>query len=231
MVTFRADVYSTQRVAGAPRPDRLEPHTPLHGRERSSAHRARPPPGHVAGPVFRRAQDRCDRAQRSRTHAPEVASDTFSIDWQRRVNFGAGTYVFTAEVDDGVRLYLDGTPLIDAYTAAGSRVVTATRVLAAGPHDLQVQYVEYSGQSRFRLGWDLAAPTPTPLPPPSAVPLPLPPTSTPVPPSATPPPPSATLPPAATDTPAPTWPPPPPLPPTDTVTPMAILIMPTTTPE
>jgi hypothetical protein len=163
--------------------------------------------------------------------APEVASDNFSIDWQRRVNFGAGTYVFTAEVDDGVRLYLDGTPLIDAYTAAGSRVVTATRVLAAGPHDLQVQYVEYSGQSRFRLGWDLAAPTPTPLPPPSAVPLPLPPTSTPVPPSATPPPPSATLPPAATDTPAPTWPPPPPLPPTDTVTPMAILIMPTTTPE
>jgi hypothetical protein len=154
--------------------------------------------------------------------APEVAADNFSVDWQRTVNFGAGTYIFTAEVDDGVRFFLDGVPLMDSYSVAGSRIVTATRTIAAGPHALQVQYVEYGGQARFRFGWELAAPPPTAIPSatvaPSATPLPLALTDTPAP-----------LPLPVTATPAAT-PPPPPLPPTDTVTAMPILIVPTATP-
>lgn len=156
--------------------------------------------------------------------APEVAADNFSVDWQRALNFGAGTYVFTAEVDDGVRVFLDGTPLMDAYTSAGGKVITATRTLAAGAHSLQVQYVEYSGQARFRFFWDLYVPPATATALPTATP---PPTV-----AATAPPATATPLPMATATIEPTAPPPPPppIPPTDTVTPVAILLMPTETP-
>lgn len=163
--------------------------------------------------------------------APEVAVDGFSVDWQRSLNFGAGTYVFTAEVDDGVRVFLDGTPLMDAYTTAGGKVITATRALVAGVHSLQVQYVEYTGQARVKFSWDLEALPPTVTAAPTASLLPPTVTAIPAPASATPAPlPTNTPAPMPTDTPAPTAPPPPPIPPTDTVTPVAILLMPTETP-
>ena len=155
------------------------------------------------------------------------------MDWQRSLNFGAGTYVFTAEADDGVRFYLDGVPLIDSYSATGNRMMTVTRVLAAGPHALQVQYVEYNGQARLIFGWIQEVPTPTPTLVASATPVAsatLIASATPVP-SATHVPIATDTPTAAprstaiaTDTPLPLFLPPP-LPATDTVTPVAILIV------
>lgn len=102
--------------------------------------------------------------------AGEIGADGFSVDWQRSLNFQAGTYVFTMDVDDGVRLFIDGAPLVDNYATSGNRVVTGTRVLNAGVHSLQVQYVEYSGQAKFKLSWEkLAPPATITLPPPATV--------------------------------------------------------------
>jgi hypothetical protein len=114
--------------------------------------------------------------------APEVPVDGFSVDWQRTVNFQQGNYLFTAEIDDGARIFIDGVVLIDNYLTSGNRVVTATRFLNAGAHSIQVQYVEYAGQSKFKLYWDRVLPIPTSTPIP-ATPIPLV-TATPVPPTA-----------------------------------------------
>ncbi len=142
---------------------------------------------------------------------PQVNPFNFSVDWRRSVNFlASGTYVFTATVDDGARLLIDGAIVtgIDDFTA-GAKVLVGTRVLNAGQHFLQVQYVNYTGPGNIELVWAL-----TPLPPtatltPTVPPLP---TATPTP--TVPPPPSPT----PTDT-------PPPLPATDTPTPTATLLV------
>jgi hypothetical protein len=109
----------------------------------------------------------------------EVPTDGFSADWQRTVNFAQGSYLFTVEVDDGARVFIDGAPLIDNYNTNGNRIVTVTRTLSAGPHSIQAQYVEYSGQAKFRLNWERVTPaTPIPAPTVTASPIPVFPTVT-----------------------------------------------------
>jgi hypothetical protein len=96
--------------------------------------------------------------------APEVNPDNFSVDWTRTVNFPvAGTYVFTAEVDDGARLYIDGnaTPVFDNFDSSGSRVVVGTRALGAGNHALELQYAERTGEAKIKFTWSQVMAPPT----------------------------------------------------------------------
>jgi hypothetical protein len=109
--------------------------------------------------------------------SPQVNADNFSVDWQRSVNFPvAGTYVFTADVDDGVRVFINNglVPGLDAYSP-GAKIVTGTLTLPAGQHFIQVQFVEFTGIARIRFTWNLLPAPPTPVPPASPTP-----TSTPI---------------------------------------------------
>ena len=48
----------------------------------------------------------------------DIPADQFSASWERHLNISAdesGNYIFTAVVDDGVRLKVDGTLLIDSW--------------------------------------------------------------------------------------------------------------------
>lgn len=105
--------------------------------------------------------------------APQVNADNFSVDWQRTVNFPiAGTYVFTAVVDDGVRVFVDNTlvPGMDAYTP-GAKTVVGMRALSAGNHFIQVQYVEFTGLASIQLTWALQAGPATATPTPTSTPI------------------------------------------------------------
>ncbi|MCL4504513.1 MAG: PA14 domain-containing protein [Chloroflexi bacterium] len=99
--------------------------------------------------------------------APEVVPNYFSVDWTRTVNFPvAGTYVFTADVDDGARLYVDGNiaPVFDNFATSGSRTITGAATLSAGNHALELQFAQQTGLSHIHLSWAqlLLPPTPTP---------------------------------------------------------------------
>ena len=49
--------------------------------------------------------------------ASGVPADHWGARWTRRLNLAAGAYHFTAQADDGVRLWVDGQLLIDAWPA------------------------------------------------------------------------------------------------------------------
>ncbi|MCS6849065.1 MAG: PA14 domain-containing protein [Anaerolineae bacterium] len=162
---------------------------------------------------------------------PQVNPSSFSVDWRRSVNFPVGgTYMFTATVDDGIRLLVDGAIVagIDDI-AAGPKTLTGARVLNAGQHFLQVLYVNYTGPGNLNLVWEFVPPPPSPTPTNTSTPLP--PTATPTP--TPPPPPTATptptTPPPPSPTPTPTVPPPPSPTPTDTPTPAPATNTPTPT--
>src|SRR6185369_10514983 len=83
-----------------------------------------------------------------------VASDNFSARWTRRQNFDSGRYSFTLRADDGVRFYVDGVLRIDQWRDQGATNYTVELDLAAGGHDLRVEYYENGGLAVAQIFWE-----------------------------------------------------------------------------
>lgn len=84
---------------------------------------------------------------------PRVPADDFSARWTRSVEMAAGAYRFYLEADDGARLLIDGSLVIDAWPAFPGQVYMAELDLPAGVHLLEVQYYEVTLDARLRF-WD-----------------------------------------------------------------------------
>jgi hypothetical protein len=148
--------------------------------------------------------------------APNLPADHFSVRWQRRVSFEAGTYRFFLQIDDGARVLLDNQLILNDWEDGGDRTINVDVTLPAGERAIQVEFYESSGVARVSFWWELA---PTPTPTPTVTPAP---TVAPEPTATETPTPTEVPEPAATETPVPTETPEP----TATETPM-----PTETPE
>ncbi len=83
---------------------------------------------------------------------PSVSADHFSVRWTRNQNFAAGTYQFTVTTDDGMRLWVGNTLLIDSWYDQ-SATHTATITLAGGTYALKVEYYEDSGAAVAQVSW------------------------------------------------------------------------------
>ncbi len=86
--------------------------------------------------------------------AAGVPADKFSVRWTRTMAFDAGTYRFRVLVDDGARVFVDGTQVIDAWTTGSSREVTGDIALAAGYHTVRVDYFDAGGDAVMQLSWE-----------------------------------------------------------------------------
>jgi DNA-binding beta-propeller fold protein YncE len=137
-----------------------------------------------------------------------MPADNFSARWQRYIWFDAGSYRFTVQADDGVRLWVDDELLIEHWLDPQAATFNADGSLSAGYHLVRLEYYEAQGDASVHLNWVAtpvarvyfplviknypAAPTHTPtatsIPTATSTPT-LPPTLTPVPPTATPTPP------------------------------------------
>lgn len=104
--------------------------------------------------------------------ATGVPADNFSAQWKGVFTFGAGTYVFTANTDDGMKVYVDNTLIIDSWKLQNATVYVATRTLTQGNHEIKVEYYENTGQAVAQLNWAVSTPTPTPAPTPTPTPTP-----------------------------------------------------------
>jgi glucose/arabinose dehydrogenase/PKD repeat protein len=82
-----------------------------------------------------------------------VATDNFSVLWTGRFPFPAGRTTFTATADDGIRVWVDGTPIIDAWRDQSATTYRQARTLAAGDHEVRVEYYERAGDAVAQVGW------------------------------------------------------------------------------
>jgi len=89
-----------------------------------------------------------------------VPADNFSVRWTTRVNFPTnGHWRFQVGADDGVRMWVDVTPILDEWhgNPDGYRVYDVDLyALTAGDHDLKVEYYEATGNARISVRWWLA---------------------------------------------------------------------------
>src|SRR5256885_11701705 len=71
----------------------------------------------------------------------------FRSRWTGSPTFTAGSFMFTVRADDGVRLFLDGTLIIDGWKDQPAATYTATRQLTWDAVWVQLQYYERSGDA------------------------------------------------------------------------------------
>lgn len=93
--------------------------------------------------------------------AAEVPADNFSARWTRQVSFAAGTYVFTATADDGIRVKVNATTVIDKWIDQPPTTHTGSIALAAGTHTVVVEYYERQGAAQAQVSWALSGSTGT----------------------------------------------------------------------
>jgi hypothetical protein len=79
--------------------------------------------------------------------------DDFSARWTRMVNLAQGIYRFTASVDNGARLYVDGYLRIDQWGNSPPNTYTADVFLDAGNHEIKLEFIEYTGGASVSLSW------------------------------------------------------------------------------
>jgi PA14 domain-containing protein/Calx-beta domain-containing protein/IPT/TIG domain-containing protein len=91
-----------------------------------------------------------------------IGVDNFSVRWRGTFNFTAGSTVFTATADDGIRVWLDATQIINAWLDQGATTYKSTVNLTQGPHQVTVEYYEHTGAAVAQASWQQSTnPVPT----------------------------------------------------------------------
>ncbi len=108
-----------------------------------------------AGSPRVRRQDAVIDFQWSDTEAAEgVPADAFAVRWTGSWPFDTGTYRFYAQVNDGVRLWLDSHLIIDRWHQSTGALYMADARLSAGPHHLKIEYFDGTGDAHAKVWWE-----------------------------------------------------------------------------
>lgn len=99
------------------------------------------------------------------TPAAGVPADGFSARWSSTLSLAGGLYDVSANADDGIRVFVDGTLVINEFHTATPQTYTVTLELAPGDHTFVIEYYEDTGVafiefSLSRLSDDIPGDTP-----------------------------------------------------------------------
>lgn len=110
----------------------------------------------LTAPVVTRVDPTVDFNWGRGSPAAAVGADTFSGRWTGRVQaVETGAYLFRTISDAGVRLWVDGKVVIDAWTPHAARADTSAAItLTAGrKYDIRLEYYERIELATMRLQW------------------------------------------------------------------------------
>ena len=96
-------------------------------------------------PVLTRNDDAIDFDWGAGGPGSAVPSDRFSARWTRTKDYEAGTYRFSVTGDDGIRVLVDGTEVVNGWFYQPPTTYTANVPLSAGQHTVVVEYFEHTG--------------------------------------------------------------------------------------
>lgn len=108
-------------------------------------------------PVFTRNDATLDFDWGTAAPADGIPADNFSVRWGTDVFLTAGTYRFTANADDKVRVIFNfqTTPLIDTFNqqSVGQAVTSDVDVTTDGTYHIQVDYQEITGNAAVEVSF------------------------------------------------------------------------------
>ncbi len=91
--------------------------------------------------------------------APLGVGDNFSIRWTGKIKaIYSENYTITTRSDDGIRVYIDGNPVVMNWTNHSPRFDSGTIDLVAGQkHDIVIEFYENGGHAVIELYWQSAS--------------------------------------------------------------------------
>ncbi len=110
-------------------------------------------PNLVGDPVLVRNESGLNNDWGDGSPDSSIDTDNFSAAWSTRTYFNEGTYRFTATVDDGMRLFVDGNEVINVWYDSQQHDVSVDVYMSAGEHNLAMLYFEASGKAVAKLSW------------------------------------------------------------------------------
>ncbi|MFO7678571.1 MAG: PA14 domain-containing protein [Chloroflexota bacterium] len=109
----------------------------------------------TGAPALQRQEANIDYNWGGGSPDPAVQADDFSARWVRSIYLPMGHYRFTATSDDGMRVWVDDTLLIDNWQEGDVRSLSADVTLLAGDHQIKVEYYEADGSATAQLSRQL----------------------------------------------------------------------------
>ena len=85
--------------------------------------------------------------------AASVPADKFSARWVSTWTFPGGPIRFTVTGDDGVRLLIDGTVVLDKWLDQTPTTYSVDRTISTGSHKVALEYYENTGGATAKLSW------------------------------------------------------------------------------
>jgi chitodextrinase len=115
------------------------------------------------------ALTRCENAPLNRHWGEGAPSginvDNFSARYTGSFDFDAGTYTFSYQHDDGIRVFVDGALVVEKWGRLPScpcpNTGTFSRSMTAGPHTVKVEFQELVGAADIALSWQSGSSTTT----------------------------------------------------------------------
>jgi hypothetical protein len=108
----------------------------------------------TGSPILERTETSIDHDWGTGSPGSGVPTDGFSARWHRYLYLDAGTYRFTTTSDDGLRLYVDGTLLINEWYDHPAKTVVAEVALGLGHHLVVVEFYENAGLTVAQVSWE-----------------------------------------------------------------------------
>ncbi|MEO6037142.1 MAG: PA14 domain-containing protein [Saprospiraceae bacterium] len=112
--------------------------------------------------VYSRTDVRVDFVWDNVSPAPGIGTEDFSVRWTGKIQAPeTGTYRFSAHVDDGIRVQVDGQLVINAWGLHDSERMDGRIQLQAGhQYDLVVEYYNGPREGEIQLYWQLPSERP-----------------------------------------------------------------------
>ena len=82
-----------------------------------------------------------------------LPADAFAVRWTGSWPFETGAYRFYAQVDDGVRIWLDEHLIVDQWYESTGALYSADAYLSAGSHAVRAEYFDGRGTAYVRVWW------------------------------------------------------------------------------
>ena len=82
-----------------------------------------------------------------------IPADNWSGRWRGVFHFEPGDYLFTARVDDGVSIWLNGHTVIREWNDGVKAAEVVFENIGQGDHNLTVEYYERGGLAALDLNW------------------------------------------------------------------------------
>jgi hypothetical protein len=108
----------------------------------------------AGGPVLTRYDDKLDFGWGNGSPGAGIPADSFSARWTRDEWFEAGTYRFSYRSDDGIRIWVGNTLVVDDWRARQPILTTVDRVISRGTQRVRVEYYENTGGATLQVSWE-----------------------------------------------------------------------------